>query len=312
MGFDYFYGRGTEPFAFIQVPRVLIEDERFADITTDAKLLYSFMLNRSFLSARSGWLDDAGRVYIYYTLDQIMADMRCANQKATKLVRELETKGLIERRKRGQGKATRIYVRDFATGLHGDGNRESQMKTHENHDSQTHENRESRDVKITRPDSWKSCTNNTHINDTDMRETDPINLSAELANPGEKVVRIDDPMRIRKQYEDYLKEKLSINVLIQNNPCDVGRINEIFNLMLDVLCSTAKTIRISGDDKPIDVVRAQFMKIDSGHMEYILDCFKHQITDIRNVKQYLLATIYNASLTIDHYYISKVSYDMAH
>lgn len=93
MGFDYFYGRGTEPFAFLQVPRVLIEDERFADITTDAKFLYSFMLNRSFLSARSGWLDDAGRVYIYYTLEQIMADMHCANQKGTKLLKELVTLG---------------------------------------------------------------------------------------------------------------------------------------------------------------------------------------------------------------------------
>ena len=302
MGFDYFYGRGTEPFAFLQVPRVLIEDERFADITTDAKFLYSFMLNRSFLSARSGWLDDAGRVYIYYTLEQIMADMHCANQKGTKLLKELEKAGLIERQKQGQGKATRIYVKDFSTGLHGDRNRKYE----------THENHESRDVKITSPDSWKSCTNKTHINKTDMRETDPINLSAESANSGEKVGRMDDPMRIRKQYEDYLREKLSIDVLIQNNPCDVGRINEIFNLMLDVLCSTAKTIRISGDDKPIDVVMAQFMKIDSGHMEYILDCFKHQITDIRNVKQYLLATIYNAPLTIDHYYTSKVNYDMTH
>lgn len=302
MGFDYFYGRGTEPFAFLQVPRVLIEDERFADITTDAKFLYSFMLNRSFLSARSGWLDDAGRVYIYYTLEQIMADMHCANQKGTKLLKELEKVGLIERQKQGQGKATRIYVKDFSTGLHGDRNRKSE----------NHENHESRDVKITSPDSWKSCTNKIHINKTNMRETDPINLSAESANPGEKVGRMDDPMRIRKQYEDYLREKLSIDVLIQNNPCDVGRINEIFNLMLDILCSTAKTIRISGDDKPIDVVRAQFMKIDSGHMEYILDCFKHQITDIRNVKQYLLATIYNAPLTIDHYYTSKVNYDMTH
>lgn len=302
MGFDYFYGRGTEPFAFLQVPRVLIEDERFADITTDAKFLYSFMLNRSFLSARSGWLDDAGRVYIYYTLEQIMADMHCANQKGTKLLKELEKVGLIERQKQGQGKATRIYVKDFSTGLHGDRNRKSE----------NHENHESRDVKITSPDSWKSCINKIHINKTNMRETDPINLSAESANPGEKVGRMDDPMRIRKQYEDYLREKLSIDVLIQNNPCDVGRINEIFNLMLDILCSTAKTIRISGDDKPIDVVRAQFMKIDSGHMEYILDCFKHQITDIRNVKQYLLATIYNAPLTIDHYYTSKVNYDMTH
>lgn len=312
MGFDYFYGRGTEQYAFYQVPKILITDDQFADITTDAKLLYSLMLDRSSLSAKNGWLDKEGKVYIFYTLEQIMTDMHCANQKATKLLKELETKGLIERKKRGQGKVTRIYVRDFATGLHGDGNGERQIETHENHDSQTHENRESRDVKITSPDSWKSCTNNTHINNIDMRKTDPINLSAESANPGEKVVRMDDPMRIRKQYEDYLREKLRIDVLIQNNPCDVGRINEIFNLMLDVLCSTAKTIRISGDDKPIDVVRAQFMKIDSGHMEYILDCFKHQITDIRNVKQYLLATIYNAPLTIDHYYTSKVNYDMTH
>ena len=312
MGFDYFYGRGTEQYAFYQVPKILITDDQFADITTDAKLLYSLMLDRSSLSAKNGWLDKEGKVYIFYTLEQIMTDMHCANQKATKLLKELETKGLIERKKRGQGKVTRIYVRDFATGLHGDGNGERQIETHENHDSQTHENRESRDVKITSPDSWKSCTNNTHINNIDMRKTDPINLSAESANPREKVVRMDDPMRIRKQYEDYLMEKLRIDVLIQNNPCDVGRINEIFNLMLDVLCSTAKPIRISGDDKPIDVVRAQFMKIDSGHMEYILDCFKHQITDIRNVKQYLLATIYNAPLTIDHYYTSKVNYDMTH
>ena len=261
MGFDYFYGRGTEQYAFYQVPKILITDDQFADITTDAKLLYSLMLDRSSLSAKNGWLDKEGKVYIFYTLEQIMTDMHCANQKATKLLKELETKGLIERKKRGQGKVTRIYVRDFATGLHGDGNGERQIETHENHDSQTHENRESRDVKITSPDSWKSCTNNTHINNTDMRKTDPINLSAESANPGEKVVRMDDPMRIRKQYEDYLREKLRIDVLIQNNPCDVGRINEIFNLMLDVLCSTAKTIRISGDDKPIDVVRAQFMKI---------------------------------------------------
>lgn len=303
MGFDYFYGRGSEPFSFYQVPKMLIADDQFADITMDAKLLYSLMLDRASLSAKNGWLDEEGKVYIYYTLEQIMADMHCANQKATRLLKELETKaGLIERQRLGLGRPARIYVKDFTTGLHGDRNRKDQ----------THENRESRDVKITSLDSWKSCTNKTHINHTDVRETDSINLSAKSANSGVKAVRMDDPMRIRKQYEDYLREKLSIDVLIQNNPCDVGRINEIFNLMLDVLCSTAKTIRISGDDKPIDVVRAQFMKIDSGHMEYILDCFRHQITDIRNVKQYLLATIYNAPLTIDHYYTSKVNYDMTH
>lgn len=262
MGFDYFYGRGTEQFAFYQVPKMLITDDRFAGITMDSKFLYSLLLDRSSLSAKNGWLDEEGKVYIYYTLEQIMADMHCANQKATKLLKELETKaGLIERQKQGQGKPTRIYVKDFATGLHGDGDRKSKIVTHENHDSQTHENRESRDVKITSPDSWKSFTNNTNTNQTDFSQTDLINLSAESANPGVKVVRMDDPMRIRKQYEDYLREKLSIDILIQSNPYEVGRINEIFDLMVDVLCSTAKTIRISGDDKPVDVVKAQLKQM---------------------------------------------------
>ena len=153
MGFDYFYGRGTEQYAFYQVPKMLITDDRFAGITMDSKFLYSLLLDRSSLSAKNGWLDEEGKVYIYYTLEQIMADMHCANQKATKLLKELETKaGLIERQKHGQGKLTRIYVKDFATGLHGDGDRKSKIVTHENHDSQTHENRESRDVKITSPD----------------------------------------------------------------------------------------------------------------------------------------------------------------
>ena len=98
----------------------------------------------------------------------------------------------------------------------------------------------------------------------------------------------------------------------QRNPYEVRRINEILEIMVDVLNSKAKTIRISGEDKPAEVVKAQFMKLDSSHMEYILDFFKNQTSDIHNIKQYLLTTIYNAPLTIDHYYTAKVSYDTDH
>ena len=97
----------------------------------------------------------------------------------------------------------------------------------------------------------------------------------------------------------------------QRNPYEVRRINVILEIMIDVLNSKVKTIRISEEDKPTEVVKAQFMKLDSSHMEYILDCFKNQTSDIHNIKQYLLTTIYNAPLTIDHYYTAKVSYDMA-
>ena len=302
MDFDYFYGRGADQFAFYQIPKILITDEKFAGITMESKILYSLMLDRASLSAKNGWLDEDGKVFIYYKLDRIMADMHCANQKATKMLKELEDiAGLIERQKQGQGKTTKIYVKDFATGLHDYGPDRRIIQTHENH--------ESRNVILTGPDSWKSCTNNTHINNTNL-----INLSAESASPKIKVVKAqvqEDSMRLREQYEDYLREKLEIDIMTQRNPYEVRRINEILEIMVDVLNSKAKTIRISGEDKPAEVVKAQFMKLDSSHMEYILDCFKNQTSDIHNIKQYLLTTIYNAPLTIDHYYTAKVSYDMA-
>ena len=102
--------------------------------------------------------------------------------KDKKMLKELEDKaGLIERQKQGQGKPTKIYVKDFATGLHDYGPDRRIIQTHENHDSETNENHESRNVIITGPDSWKSCTNNTNYNNTDFINTNPINLSAESA-----------------------------------------------------------------------------------------------------------------------------------
>lgn len=311
MAFDYFYGRGTELFAFYQVPKILITDNRFADITTDAKLLYSLMLDRSSLSAKNGWLDKEGKVYIFYTLEQIMSDMHCANQKATKLLKELETKGLIERQKRGQGKVTRIYVRDFATGLHGDGNGERQIETHESHDSQTHENRESRDVKISSPDSWKSCTSNTDMSNTDMRKTDPINLSVVSVNQGDRGV-MKDSIQLRRRCEEDLREKLNIVDFMKDHPFQEGKINEILKIMVEVLCSNDTTIRISGKDRSADVVKDRFMEINEDHLGCILDCFEQQTSDIHNMTEYLKTTIYNTPLIMEHYYAAKAMHDMAH
>lgn len=80
--------------------------------------------------------------------------------------------------------------------------------------------------------------------------------------------------------------------------------------MIDVCCSTAKTIRISGDDKPREVVKSRFMKMDSTHLDYVLECFLNNTTEIRNIRQYLLATLYNATMTIDSYYTARVKHDM--
>ena len=116
--FDYYYGEESESCSFYRIPRLLIVGERFSGLSTDAKLLYGLMLDRMNLSARNGWYDDAGRVYIYYTLEEIQESMSCGHGKAVRLLAELDTGkgiGLIERTKQGQGKPTRIYVKRYTT-----------------------------------------------------------------------------------------------------------------------------------------------------------------------------------------------------
>lgn len=116
--FDYYYGEESESCSFYRIPRLLIVGERFSGLSMDAKLLYGLMLDRMNLSARNGWYDDAGRVYIYYTLEEIQESMSCGHGKAVRLLAELDTGkgiGLIERTKQGQGKPTRIYVKRYTT-----------------------------------------------------------------------------------------------------------------------------------------------------------------------------------------------------
>ena len=101
MTYDYFYGQQAEMFAFYRVPKVLFTEDCFWNVSTDAKLLYGILLDRMNLSARNGWLDEEGRVYIIFTIEEIKGALGCAEKKAVKLLDELEKKcGLIERSKK--------------------------------------------------------------------------------------------------------------------------------------------------------------------------------------------------------------------
>ena len=112
--FDYFYGAQSEQFAFYRVPKVLFTNDRFKYLSAEAKTLYGILLDRVPLSAKNGWIDEQGRVYIICTIEEIMADMNCGNKKAVQLLAELETKvGLIERKRQGLGKPNLIYVKNF-------------------------------------------------------------------------------------------------------------------------------------------------------------------------------------------------------
>lgn len=309
MNFDYFYGPDdAEQYSFYRIPKRLITGDEFQEISTESKLLYGLMLDRLQLSIRNQWFDALNRVYIIYTVEDIMTDMHCGNQKACKMLSELESKiGLIKRKRQGLGKPSLIYVMKFSINSP-QNNSESHFKKCENHTSG--------DVKTTSLDVWKSHGNNTENNNTEFNKTNPIyqgqasaRLTVSIDGMGRDEME-EDALEKRKSYEEFFRDHLEIESLKQSYPYDHGRIEEIVELLVDTVCSNAKTIRCAGEDRPAEVVKSRFMKLDFSHMQYVLDCIHDNTTDIRNIKAYMLTTLYNASLTIDHYYQAKVSHDM--
>lgn len=117
MTLDYFYGQSGELFSYFRIPKALFQDSRFRQLSTDARTLYGILLDRMSLSVKNGWLDEQGRVYIIYTVREVQESLCCAEHKAVKLFRELEDIDLIERKRRGLGRPSLIYVKDFSSGL---------------------------------------------------------------------------------------------------------------------------------------------------------------------------------------------------
>ena len=284
MEFDYFYTEQSNQFAFYRIPKVLIVEDYFREMSTEAKLLYGLLLDRVSLSASSGWVDDQRRVYIIYTIRSIMRDLHCGTRKAVKLLKELEAYGLIEKQIRGQGKPTLIYVKNFSTLF-------SDCKSKDFH------NENSSVSIVTIPEVSKGQSNNTNTNNTKNNNTYPILSGADVDN--------DE----RESYYRYFYNQLEIEIMRERYPMDGEVLCALVDILVDAVCSKRKTIRIAGDDKPINVVKSQFMKLNSSHVEYVMDSLKSNTTKVRNIKQYILATLYNAPLTMSSYYQAEVLHD---
>lgn len=305
MTLDYFYGAQADQFAFYRIPKALFTDERFKSISAEAKILYGILLDRMSLSRKNGWLDEQGRVFIIFTLEEVMEAIGCADQKATKLLNELDSKaGLIERKRQGLGKPNLIFVKNFVDNSTGSipPAPESRIKTRENHDSA--------DVNFTTPESRKSRGSNTDSNYTDLSETETYPFpSGQVGGHGQPPVdKMGRDMDEREQYRAILEDNLEYDILLENNPYDRDTIAEIMELLLDTICSKRQYIRIAGDDKPREVVKSQFLKLNCTHIEYVLSSFKENASKVRNIKQYLLASLYNAPLTISSHYVDSVGF----
>ena len=114
-----------------------------------------------------------------------------------------------------------------------------------------------------------------------------------------------------RSYTEIVKENIEYDILLNRNPYDKDRLDGIVDLMLETICTTRPTVRIGREDFPAEVVKSRLLKLDESHIEYVLDSLSKNTTQVRNVRAYLLTTLFRAPTTIDQYYASLVSHDMA-
>lgn len=157
---------------------------------------------------------------------------------------------------------------------------------------------------------------NIDIRNKEPSITDPVTIDSFSSGRRPSVLadleakRNEEKLRQIENYREIIMENISYEYLLRDLPYDHDRLEEILELIVETVCTTKKTIRVAGMDYPAEVVRSRFLKLDMEHIKFVIDCLKENTTKIRNIKQYLLTTLYNAPTTIDNYYSARVQHDL--
>ena len=374
--FDYYYGIEAEQFSFYRVPRILIKDKKFKNLSSNAKLLYGLMLDRMSLSMKNGWLDAENRVYIYYTTESIMNDLSCAKATAVKVLAELDSKkgiGLVEKKRQGLGKPDIIYVKNFVTVGSDKENRDTMEKydsnekkdksdkeysTKQNADFYEYmqeyetdfnmESSESQDLEIKKFKNYtcrsseielqevqnldfrKFERRNCRSSEVELQEVQELNPNYTNNNYTNKSYtemsdnnliypiyqsdkRIDgyDGLDESSTYISLIKENIEYDNLMQNKRWNDRELyEELFQIICEIVCVKRKSVRVAGENYPYEIVKSKFLKLNSSHLMYVMDCMRKTVSKIGNIKAYMITALYNAGSTISHYYQQAVQHDM--
>jgi len=312
--FDYFYGQEADMLSFYRIPKLLFTNDFFKALSTDAKVLYGLMLDRMSLSIKNKWIDEDGRAYIYFSVEDIMEMLNCKKNKAIDTIKELDAEngiGLIEKKRQGQGKPSVIYVKNFI--MEGaETVQKLEKQTSETEDyavvnssevGKTNflklENQTSRSPKNQLLEVGKKDSNNTKINNTDFNNTNLI-LSADSDAGFDEYIG----------YSKMIKDNLDWEILCDRYPYDRELLEGIYDLILETVLCKSGTVFIARNEYPVQLVKSKFLKLNSGHIEYVMDCLKGNTSKVRNIKKYLLAALFNAPTTISGYYQAEVNHDM--
>ena len=334
--FDYFKLGESDQFQFLQLPWLLIKDEQFKKLSDSSKILYSLLLNRTSLSAKNGWVDDNGNIYIIYTIEQIMEDLCCAAEKATKVMKELKDIGLIKSIRRGLGKPNLLYVMNFATDLKYNPKPLENSQTFGNRNSGFSEIEILDTGKIENQDFRKSKTSNTNHSNKDFTKIDNESKSTSDGNAKQKkdmtltndnhknneeikkapVNKQAETLKYNKadydKYERQIKENISYAHFAQYDRSDIEMIDGLVQIMLDViLTENPSTVKIGKESKSRDIIKSVYLKLNCSHIQHIISQYKDQHHKITYKTAYLRTMLYTVYSEIDAHYTNLVRADGA-
>lgn len=326
---NYYYGQEAEQFTFYRLPKALITDPRFKDVSNNAKLLYGLMLDRMSLSAKNGWFDEENRVYIKYAVATIMEDLNCSKPTAVGMIKELQNIGLIDVVQQN-GFANIIYVKNFISeettvknnnqskNLTGKakqpvknidqstvltGKENEPVKEFDQSEELTGTGKESCQVPVK-----DFAPINTEYNNTDLNNTNHINLSAENEPEMDEMDVINQEATA---YMEIIRENIDYDIMMSDkNWTDREMYDELYEIICDVVCVPKKFVRIGGENYPYSLVKSKFLKLTSSHLQYVIGCMRSNTTKVSNIRAYLITALYNAPNTIGHYYNSAVMHDL--
>ena len=300
MNREYFYGEQADSYSFYRIPRQLITGEKYKGLSVEAKLLYGMMLDRMGLSLRNGWLDKTGRVYIYYTVEEIQGDLGCGHVKAGRLLAELDTVkgiGLIERVRQGQGKPTKIYVKKFSPDPAPQGEKSGLPRQPQNGGLDS-----AKAAFRSAASCWSGHTESGSADRQKQAGSYIENNYPESSYTDQSIV----PEEV-EQLTEAVREQIDYPLLALSYPGDDP--DCILELICDVLSSSSPGIKIGGETIPTAKVQTRFRRLQFDHVAYVLDSLRETTTKIINIRAYLLTALYNAPLTIGPYYSAAVRHD---
>lgn len=287
---------------FYQMPKFLFEDELKRGLCNDAKVLYSLLKDRHELSLQNNWINEKNEVYLVYTRNNMQEMLGLSDKTVKKAVDQLKKYGLMEEERMGFNRPNRIYLTAVTLECRGIGNTPIPDT-----EKLRFQNRKTSDTRVGHfpvSDTEEFRSNDTENNQTDFNDINPINQNSS-ENDGY------DMIDARNDYEKIIKRNIEYEIMAVDNVGYKEDVENIVKVMTDV-CSMPDDalIKVNGSPQTVRVIRSRFLEINSMHIEYIRDSLAENPSDVRNIRAYLITTVFNAPTTMSQYYRSKVNHDM--